>query len=67
LVLSDISLEGDATGVDLIRELGRERVPTYLMTSLPQSHDLYIEGAARTPVLPKPFTAAQLGQFLHPK
>jgi len=67
LVLSDISLEGDATGVDLIRELGRDRVPTYLMTSLPQSHDLYIEGAARAPVLPKPFTAAQLDQFLHPK
>lgn len=67
LVLSDISLEGDATGVDLIRELGRERVPTYLMTSLPKSHDLYIEGAARAPVLPKPFTAAQLDQFLHPK
>jgi signal transduction histidine kinase len=67
LVLSDISLEGEATGVDLIRQVGRERVPTYLMTSLPQSHTLYIEGAARAPVLPKPFTATQLAQFLHPK
>lgn len=67
LVLSDVSLEGDATGVDLIRDLQRERVPTYLMTSLPQSHPLYIEGAARAPMLPKPFTAAQLDQFLHPK
>ncbi|CUH52647.1 hybrid sensor histidine kinase/response regulator [Shimia marina] len=67
LVLSDISLEGDETGVDLIRALGRDRVPSYLMTSLPQSHPLYIEGAARAPVLPKPFTAEQLDQFLHPK
>ncbi|MFY0615850.1 PAS-domain containing protein [Shimia sp.] len=67
LVLSDISLEGDETGVDLIRELGRDRVPTYLMTSLPQSHHLYIEGAARAPVLPKPFTATQLDRFLHAK
>ena len=67
LVLSDISLEGDATGVDLIREIGRDRVPSYLMTSLPQSHALYIEGAAQAPVLPKPFTATQLDQFLHPK
>lgn len=67
LVLSDILLEGDSTGVDLIRELGRERVPTYLMTSLQQNHPLYIEGAARAPVLPKPFTAEQLDQFLHPR
>ncbi|MGX9352616.1 PAS-domain containing protein [Shimia sp. W99] len=67
LVLSDIMLEGDLTGVDLIRELSAGKVPSFLMTSLPQSHPLYIEGAARAPVLPKPFTAEQLDQFLHPR
>ncbi|MEP2534336.1 PAS-domain containing protein [Shimia sp.] len=67
LVLSDIMLEGDATGVDLIRDLTNETMPSYLMTSLPQSHPLYIQGAARAPVLSKPFSAEQLDQFLHPR
>lgn len=67
MLLSDISLEGDSTGVDLIRALPAETVPAFLMTSLPQSHPLYIEGAARAPVLPKPFGADQLNAFLHPR
>ena len=67
LVLSDIMLEGDATGVDLIRDLPNDAIPSYLMTSLAQTHPLFIEGAARAPVLPKPFTAEQLDQFLHPR
>ncbi len=65
MVLSDISLEGDETGVDLISGLPGDSVPAYLMTSLPRSHQLYIEGAARAPVLSKPFSADQLGTFLH--
>lgn len=65
LLLSDISLEGDDTGVDLIRGLPAEAVPSFLMTSLPQTHPLYIEGAARAPVLSKPFGAEQLDAFLH--
>ncbi len=65
LVLSDISLEGEASGVDLIRGLPADAVPSYLMTSLPQTHPLYIEGAARAPVLSKPFGAEQLSAFLH--
>ncbi|KPA20044.1 Blue-light-activated protein [Shimia sp. SK013] len=67
LVLSDISLEGDATGVDLVRSLRNDAIPAYLMTSLPVSDPLYIAGAARAPVLSKPFTDDQLDQFLHPK
>ena len=65
LVLSDISLEGETTGVDLIRDLPSDAVPAFLMTSLPQTHPLYIEGAARAPVLSKPFGADQLDAFLH--
>ncbi|WP_372887293.1 PAS-domain containing protein [Shimia sp.] len=64
LVLSDISLEGEASGVDLIRELASGPLPYYLMTSLPPSDPLYVEGAARAPVLPKPFDAEQLSAFL---
>ncbi len=67
LVLSDISLEGEATGVDLVRALRDDAIPAYLMTSLPVTDPLYIEGASRAPVLPKPFNADQLDQFLHPK
>ncbi|MGR3636567.1 MAG: PAS-domain containing protein [Shimia sp.] len=67
LVLTDISLEGDATGVDLVRSLRNDAIPAYLMTSLPVSDPLYIAGAARAPVLSKPFTGDQLDQFLHPK
>lgn len=67
LLLSDISLEGDATGVDLIRNLPNDAIPSFLMTSLPHTDPLYIEGAARAPILPKPFTAEQLDLFLHPR
>ncbi|TCK99999.1 PAS domain-containing protein [Shimia isoporae] len=67
LVLSDISLEGEATGVDLVKSLRNDAIPAYLMTSLPVSDPLYIEGASRAPVLSKPFTGDQLDQFLHPK
>lgn len=67
LVLSDISLEGEATGVDLIRSLPTDGVPAFLMTSLPNTHPLYIEGAARAPVLSKPFDAGRLAAFLHPR
>jgi len=67
LVLSDISLEGGATGVDLIKSLPADGVPAFLMTSLPKTHPLYIEGAARAPVLPKPFDASRLAAFLHPR
>lgn len=65
ILLSDISLEGETTGVDLIRSLPADAVPFFLMTSLAQTHPLYIEGAARAPILQKPFSAEQLDALLH--
>lgn len=65
LVLSDISLEGEKTGVDLLRKLPRNGTPRYLMTSLPQSHPLHQEAAAIAPVLPKPFSTEDLSVFLN--
>lgn len=65
LVLSDISLEGDKTGVDLIELLPVQSLPCYLMTSLPPSHPLHRRAVTRAPVLPKPFRAADLRAFLH--
>ena len=62
VILSDIVLEGDAPGTDLADRLAGRRV--LLMTSLPAQHPLHQRAAARGPVLPKPFTAAQLAGFL---
>ncbi|MEQ9692580.1 PAS-domain containing protein [Shimia sp. SDUM112013] len=65
MLLSDISLEGEASGVDLIRSLPPDGIPCFLMTSLPKTDPLYIEGAARVPILSKPFSVDQLDSFLH--
>ncbi|WP_296761587.1 PAS-domain containing protein [Sediminimonas sp.] len=67
LVLSDIQLEGDATGIDLADALARLEAPPpcRLMTSLPAENPLHAAAAARAPVLHKPFTAAALSSFLH--
>ncbi|MDU8927595.1 PAS-domain containing protein [Alisedimentitalea sp. MJ-SS2] len=64
LVLSDISLEGEASGVDLIDRLPDPHPPCFLMTSLPNSHDLFCAGQARAPILTKPFTGDELTAFL---
>ncbi len=62
LVLSDIQLEGEATGLDLIDALPDRRV--LLMTSLAPENPLFTQALARTPVLSKPFTEAELTGFL---
>lgn len=67
LILSDIHLEGAATGVDLVQRVPSGGIPTYLMTSFTQSHPLYIEGAALAPVIRKPFTSEALARFLKPE
>ena len=63
-VLSDIVLEGEATGLDLLDALGKNGAetapPVCLMTSLPPQDPLHRAAAARGPVLRKPFSAAQL-------
>ena len=63
-LLSDISLEGEQTGLDLLEGLPRGRCPAYLMTSLPPDDPLHKAALARAPVLRKPFTSNQLSAFL---
>ena len=67
IVLSDISLPGTLTGVDLLEQLaGSSGVAArfYLMTSLPVANPLRARGAAQFPVLTKPFDEGQLAAFL---
>jgi len=61
-VLSDISVEGPALGTELVDALPGK--PVYLMTSLPASDPRHAEAAAKTAVLPKPFSRADLAAFL---
>ena len=65
-LLSDISLEGDRTGLDLIGALPPGHCPAFLMTSLPPDDPLHRQATTLAPVLRKPFTAAQLTAFLSP-
>ena len=64
LILSDITLEGAATGIDLLTQLPEGAPPCYLMTSLRPDHPLHVDAAARAPVLRKPFSASALMTFL---
>ncbi|SLN25660.1 Blue-light-activated protein [Roseovarius litorisediminis] len=63
-LLSDISLEGDKTGLELIASLPAGHCPAYLMTSLPPDDPLHRAATALVPVLRKPFTDAQLNALL---
>lgn len=62
LILSDISLEGDATGLALADRL--PHLPIRFMTSLHADHPLHVQARHRGLVLPKPFTAGDLAAFL---
>ncbi|MFT7595063.1 MAG: signal transduction histidine kinase/CheY-like chemotaxis protein [Paracoccaceae bacterium] len=64
LILSDIRLQGSATGLDLLDRMQGTGLPCILMTSLPQSDPLHRTALSRAPVLPKPFTAAQLSLLI---
>lgn len=64
LVLSDISLEGEATGIDLLERLGENRPPSFLMTSLPETDPLFQRAVLLAPVVRKPFTAETLNSYL---
>ncbi len=59
-ILSDITLAGEMTGVDLLRALPNPHPPCYLMTSLAPEDALYQAGSELTSVLRKPFSTAQL-------
>jgi CheY-like chemotaxis protein len=63
-ILSDIVLEGSATGIDLARLPRPGDCPLVLMTSLPPDDPLHRAAADVAPVLRKPFTAAQLDAAL---
>ncbi|WP_375692118.1 PAS-domain containing protein [Pseudooceanicola sp. LIPI14-2-Ac024] len=64
LILSDITLEGADTGLDLLDRLPPGAPPCYLMTSLRPDHPLHAAAVARVPVLRKPFGAKALAAFL---
>ena len=66
VVLSDIQLQGEGTGIDLIDRVQGSGLPCYLMTSLPENDPLYGAALLRAPVLRKPFGRDQLAQLLDP-
>ncbi|WP_037312781.1 PAS-domain containing protein [Ruegeria halocynthiae] len=63
LVLSDILLEGQGTGLDVLAQL-KPALPCILMTSLPYSDPLHRQALTQAPVLRKPFTRAQLSALI---
>jgi len=63
-VLSDIVLEGTATGLDLAALPRPDDCPLVLMTSLPPDDPLHRAAGRIAPVLRKPVTAAQLDAAL---
>ncbi|MEM9637847.1 MAG: ATP-binding protein, partial [Pseudomonadota bacterium] len=63
LVLSDIQLAGDATGIDLANRLSGV-VPVVLMTSLPPEDALFQEAQKTAALLQKPFTAEEISAVL---
>ncbi len=67
LILSDIQLMGQATGIDLARRLGPASPPILLMTSLPSDSPLFLEAQKCAPVLRKPFTTDDLIALIVPR
>ncbi|MDF3415413.1 hybrid sensor histidine kinase/response regulator [Sulfitobacter sp. M57] len=65
MILSDIQLVGEATGLDLAQR-NADRVPMLLMTSLPPDNALFRSGQRLAPVLRKPFTADDLAALITP-
>ncbi|MGC1496115.1 MAG: PAS-domain containing protein [Sulfitobacter sp.] len=65
VVLSDIQLAGETTGIDLAKRIGAS-VPLALMTSLPVDHPLFLEAQKQAPVLRKPFTTDDLAALITP-
>jgi signal transduction histidine kinase len=66
LILSDIQLEGEATGTDLARRLAPSGPPLILMTSLPADAPLFLEAQKHAPVLRKPFSTENLAALITP-
>ncbi len=64
LILSDMKLQGAATGLDLLDRVAGTGLPCILMTSLPADDPLHVAALARAPVLRKPFSAADLAALM---
>ena len=60
LILTDLQLEGDETGVDLISGLENTKQLVLFMSSLPADHPLVIRAQRMAPVLAKPFEMGDL-------
>ena len=60
LILTDLQLKGDETGVDLISSLSDEKPLVLFMSSLPKTHPLVISAQRMAPVLAKPFEIGDL-------
>jgi hypothetical protein len=72
LILSDIQLEGEATGIDLAHRMGTNtlapgRPPLILMTSLPPDSPMFMEAQKYAPLLRKPFSAEDLAALIAPR
>lgn len=67
LVLSDLNLAGEGTGLDLLERIDVPGRPFLLMTSMPPDSPLVVQAATRATVLPKPVTARILGSCLRPE
>ncbi|WP_417713483.1 PAS-domain containing protein [Pseudophaeobacter arcticus] len=67
LVLSDVRLEGEATGIDLAQRLKGTHLPIVLMTSLPPSDPQFRMALKSAPLLQKPFTTQQLSALITPE
>ena len=66
IVLSDITLDGSRTGLDLALALAERPSPPrlFMMTSLPPANPLRVRAAASFPLIPKPFSPPELAQIL---
>ncbi|KIN63208.1 PAS/PAC sensor hybrid histidine kinase [Sulfitobacter noctilucicola] len=65
LVLSDIQLLGETTGIDLARRIAGQK-PVVLMTSLPQDHALFASAQQLAPTLRKPVQPDDLIALITP-
>ena len=66
LILSDIQLMGDATGLDLAGRLPPDAPPLVLMTSLPVDDAQFLAAQTLAPVLRKPFDIKDLTALIAP-
>lgn len=64
ILLSDINLSGERSGLDLITALSETNIQKLLMSSLPPGDAVREKAAKETPLLAKPFTKAELAAFL---